>query len=60
MAESWFAVKLQNEEEPELVLAATAEVAGEYLVLLKEDGTTAALFLRDVVEDWSSIDSRPM
>ncbi len=60
MAESWFAVKLQNEEEPELVLAATAEVADEYLVLMKEDGTTAALFLRDVVEDWSSIDSRPM
>lgn len=53
MAERWFSVKLQNEKEPETVLAASAEVVDDYLILLKEDGTTAALFLREIVERWS-------
>jgi hypothetical protein len=52
MAERWYSVKLQNEQEPETVLAASDEIVDDYLILLKEDGTMAALFSREVVERW--------
>jgi hypothetical protein len=42
----------------ETVLAASAEVVDDYLILLKEDGTTAALFLREIVERWSVLPER--
>ena len=58
MAERWYSVKLQNEQEPETVRAASAEIADDYLILLKEDGTIAALFLREVVEHWCVLSER--
>jgi hypothetical protein len=36
------------------IIAAVAEVQGEYLVLLKLDGKLAALFWLEVVESWSA------
>ena len=35
MAERWYSVKLQNEQEPETLLAASAEIVDDYLILLK-------------------------
>ena len=64
MAERWYSVKLQNEQEPETVLAASAEIVeiieivDDYLILLKEDGTMAALFSREVVERWCVLSER--
>lgn len=58
MAERWYSVKLQSEQEPETVLAASAEIVDDYLILLKEDGTMAALFLREVVERWCVLSER--
>jgi hypothetical protein len=37
------------------VIAATAEVADDYLVLLKANGELAAMFAIEVVESWSEI-----
>ncbi len=35
MAERWYSVKLQNEQEPETLLAASADIVDDYLILLK-------------------------
>jgi hypothetical protein len=48
----WYSVKLQNEPEPQPVLAASAELEGDYLVLREEDGRLrrcfcAARFIRN-------------
>jgi hypothetical protein len=59
VAKHWYSVKLQNEPEPQPVLAASAELEGDYLVLREEDGEIAALFLREVVEAWSLSSARP-
>jgi hypothetical protein len=40
------------------VLAASAEIVDDYLILLKEDGTMAALFSREVVERWCVLSER--
>jgi hypothetical protein len=44
-------------KHPELsispVIAASAEIHGEHIVLLNSKGTLAALFLTEVVETWS-------
>ena len=35
------------------VIAARAEIHGEHLVFLRSDGKLAALFLDEIVENWS-------
>jgi hypothetical protein len=41
---------------PMLVKAASVEVHGEHLVFLRSSGQLSALFLFDIVRDWSEID----
>jgi hypothetical protein len=41
---------------PELVIAETVEFHGEHLVFLSTDGSVAALFVLEVVENWSEVD----
>ena len=41
-----------------VVIAASAEIHGEHLVLLKSDGRLAALFVRENVEGWSEFEVR--
>jgi hypothetical protein len=36
-----------------VVVAASAEIHGEHIVLLKSDGELAALFLLEIVENWT-------
>jgi hypothetical protein len=40
------------------MVAATAEIHGEHLVLLNAEGKINALFLMDTVESWSQIPNR--
>jgi hypothetical protein len=40
---------------PELVIAESIEFHGEHLVFLRSDGSLAALFVLDIVEDWSEV-----
>jgi hypothetical protein len=42
---------------PYIVSAANAEIHGEHLVFLRSDGSLAALFVLEVVERWSEVDS---
>ncbi len=39
------------------VIAATAEIHGEHLVLLNSHGQLAALFVLDMVESWNELQS---
>jgi hypothetical protein len=43
------------ETSTQTVVAATAEVEDNYLVLLMADGELAALFAMDVVENWGEV-----
>jgi hypothetical protein len=43
---------------PQTLVAATAEIHGEHLVLLNDKGQINALFLMDTVESWSELPSR--
>jgi hypothetical protein len=43
---------------PHFVIAANAEIHGEYLVFLRSDGSLVSLFLLEIVESWSKSDSR--
>ena len=43
------------ETSTQRVIAATPEVADDYLVLLKANGGLAAMFAIEVVESWSEI-----
>jgi hypothetical protein len=36
-----------------VVVAASAEIHGEHIVLLNSDGELAALFLLEIVENWT-------
>jgi hypothetical protein len=36
-----------------VVVAASAEIHGEHIVLLNSDGKLAALFLLEIVENWT-------
>jgi hypothetical protein len=42
--------------DPVLVEAASVEVHGEHLVFLRSGGELSALFLFEIVRDWSEID----
>jgi hypothetical protein len=41
---------------PALVEAGKVEVHGEHLVLLRANGELSALFLLEIVKDWSEIE----
>jgi hypothetical protein len=43
---------------PQTLVAVTAEIHGEHLVLLNDKGQINALFLMDTVESWSELPSR--
>jgi hypothetical protein len=38
---------------PQIVIAASAEIQGEHLILLNSRGKLAALFLLEIVESWT-------
>jgi hypothetical protein len=42
---------------PHLVIAASVEIHGEHLVFLRSDGSLAALFVLEIVESWSEVES---
>jgi len=42
---------------PKVVEAERVEVHGEHLVFLRTGGELAAMFLLDIVKDWSEINS---
>ena len=39
-----------------VVIAARAEIHGEHLVFLRSDGKLAAMFLDEIVENWSEFE----
>jgi hypothetical protein len=41
---------------PHLVSASSVEIHGEHLVFLRSSGELSALFLFEIVRDWSVID----
>jgi hypothetical protein len=43
---------------PQTLVASTAEIHGDHLLLLNAKGQINALFLMDTVESWSEIPSR--
>jgi hypothetical protein len=56
MADRLFLVKLKVPQGAiHRVVAQTAEIQGEHLVLLKAEGKLAALFMLDVVESWNEL-----
>jgi len=53
MAEETYIVRFKLPETGvQPVRAATAEIVGDYPILLQEDGTVSALFATEVVESW--------
>ena len=38
------------------MIAASAEIHGEHLVYVRLDGSLAALFMLEIVENWSEFD----
>jgi hypothetical protein len=56
MADRAYLVRFKGADPPpELVIAETIEFHGEHLVFLRSDGSLAALFVLDSVEDWSEV-----
>jgi hypothetical protein len=56
MADRAYLVRFKGADlPPELVIAETIEFHGEHLVLLRSDGSLAALFVLEVVESWSEV-----
>jgi hypothetical protein len=58
MTDKTFLIRF-NLPEPRIqsVIAAWAEIQGEHLVLLNAEGKLAALFLMEVVESWSEMET---
>jgi hypothetical protein len=57
MFESNCLVRLKEPDlSPVFVRAARTEIHGEHLVFLRSSGELCALFLLDLVEDWSDFD----
>jgi hypothetical protein len=46
----------ESDLAPQLVRAASVEIQGEHLVFLRSSGKLSALFLFEIVKDWSEID----
>jgi hypothetical protein len=56
MADRAYLVRFKGADPPpELVIAESIEFHGEHLVFLRSDGSLAALFVLDNVEDWSEV-----
>jgi hypothetical protein len=54
MTDKTYLVRLKPRElGVHLVVAASAEIHGEHIVLLNSDGKLAALFLLEIVENWT-------
>jgi hypothetical protein len=56
MADRVYLVRFKGADlPPELVIAEHFEFHGEHMVFLRSDGSLAALFVLDIVEDWSEV-----
>jgi hypothetical protein len=56
MAATAYLVRFKGgDPPPELVIAETIEFHGEHVVFLRSDGSLAALFVSEIVEDWLEI-----
>jgi hypothetical protein len=56
MADRAYLVRFKGADlPPELVIAETIEFHREHLVLLRSDGSLAALFVLEIVESWSKV-----
>ena len=54
MTDKTYLVRLKPRELGlHVVVAASAEIHGEHFVLLNSDGELAALFLLEIVENWT-------
>jgi hypothetical protein len=54
MTDKTYLVRLKPRELGlHVVIAASAEIHGEHIVLLNSDGELAALFLLEIVENWT-------
>jgi hypothetical protein len=54
MTDKTYLVRLKPRELGiHFVVAASAEIHGEHIVLLNSDGKLAALFLLEIVENWT-------
>jgi hypothetical protein len=54
MTDKTYLVRLKPRELGlHVVLAASAEIHGEHIVLLNSEGKLAALFLLEIVENWT-------
>jgi hypothetical protein len=54
IAEETYLVRLKPRELGlHVVVVASAEIHGEHIVLLNSDGKLAALFLLEIVENWT-------
>ena len=59
MSENVYMIRFKPAEiGPQTLIASTAEIHGDHLVLLNAKGQINALFLMDNVESWSEIPSR--
>jgi hypothetical protein len=57
MPEKTYLVRFKESDiDPQLVRADRAEIYGEHLAFLRSDGELSALFLFEIVKDWSEID----
>jgi len=53
MQEKTYLVRFKRSDlDTKLVIAASAEIHGEHLVFLRSDGSLAALFVMEIVENW--------
>ena len=59
MTENIYLIRFKPAEiSTQTMVAATAEIHGEHLVLLNAQGKINALFLMDTVESWSKIPNK--
>jgi hypothetical protein len=57
MPEKDFLVRFKEAHlAPQLVRAGSVEIHGEHLVFFRSSGELSALFLFEIVKDWSEID----
>jgi hypothetical protein len=57
MRDKPYLIRLKRSDvNPQLVIAASAEIHGEHLVFLRSDGNLVALFVLEIVESWSEFE----
>ena len=58
MPEKKYLVRFKTSDlSPEPVIAASVEIHGEHLIFLRSDGSLAALFVLEIVDDWVEVKS---